>query len=300
MINRPQIGLFFYGKLLSEEEKKVKIRVILWDIDGTILNFIEAEKAAIKMCFAQFQLGECSDEMIARYSVINKSYWERLELGEISKQEVLEGRFLEFFRQEGISLEGEIRSNGKELPEDDLVRRFNMEYQKRLGDTICFHDDAYELIQRLKGRVKQYAVTNGTRMAQERKLERSGLGQLFDGVFISEDVGIEKPNKEFFDHVFQQIGDYEKDEIMIVGDSLSSDMKGGNNAGIICCWYHPQEAGKESSGLGPSSLKSLSLESLSQGSSGQEPLSRKNSATQPQRLRIDYEIQNLWQVEEII
>ena len=285
----------------------MKIKVILWDIDGTILNFIEAEKAAIKMCFAQFQLGECSDEMIARYSVINKSYWERLELGEISKQEVLEGRFREFFRWEGISLEGEIRSNGKNVPEDDLVRRFNVEYQKRLGDTICFHDDAYELIRRLKGRVKQYAVTNGTRMAQERKLERSGLSQLFDGVFISEDVGIEKPNKEFFDYVFRQIGDYEKDEIMIVGDSLSSDMKGGNNAGIVCCWYHPQEAGQESSGLG-----SLSWESSSQGSSRGElasqeslcleppTLSRKNSATQPQRLRIDYEIQNLWQVEEII
>lgn len=273
----------------------MKVKVILWDIDGTILNFIEAEKAAIKMCFAQFQLGECSDEMIARYSVINKSYWERLELGEISKQEVLEGRFREFFRQERISLKGEIRSNGKNVPEDDLVRRFNVEYQKRLGDTICFHDDAYELIRRLKGRVKQYAVTNGTRMAQERKLERSGLGELFDGVFISEDVGIEKPNKEFFDYVFRQIGDYEKDEIMIVGDSLSSDMKGGNNAGIICCWYHPQEAGG----------KSLSRESSSQGSSrgelsSQESLSRKNPAAQPQRLRIDYEIQNLWQVEEII
>ncbi len=273
----------------------MKIKVILWDIDGTILNFIEAEKAAIKMCFAQFQLGECSDEMIARYSVINKSYWERLELGEISKQEVLEGRFREFFRREGISLEGEIRSNGKDLPEGDLIRMFNVEYQKRLGDTICFHDDAYELIRRLKGRVKQYAVTNGTRMAQERKLERSGLGQLFDSVFISEDVGIEKPNKGFFDHVFRQIGDYEKDEIMIVGDSLSSDMKGGNNAGIICCWYHPQEAGQESSGLGSSSLKSLSLKSSSRESSN-----RKNSAARPQELRIDYEIQNLWQVEEII
>lgn len=246
------------------------MQVILWDIDGTILDFSAAEEAAIRMCFSRFHLGECTDEMIRRYSVINKRYWERLELGEINKQEVLEGRFREFFRQEHIvSEEGEIQTEeGMIQTEDELVRAFNAEYQIRLGDTICFIDDAYELIKGLKGQVKQYAVTNGTRRAQERKLERSGLDRLFDGVFISEDIGIEKPNKGFFDVVLGQIGDYRKEEIMIVGDSLTSDIKGGNNAGIVCCWYHPgRQDGKEASVNG---------------------------------LRIDYEIQNLQQVKEIV
>ncbi len=246
------------------------MQVILWDVDGTILDFIAAEKAAIRMCFSEFYLGECSDEMIARYSVINKRYWERLELGEINKQEVLEGRFREFFRQEHIvSEEGVIQTaKGMIQTEDELVQAFNAEYQIRLGDTICFIDDAYELIRELKGQVKQYAVTNGTRRAQERKLEKSGLNQLFDGIFISEDIGIEKPNKGFFDYVFERIGDYRKDEIMIVGDSLTSDIKGGNNAGIVCCWYHPRKQEEKEAALNG--------------------------------LRIDYEIQNLQQVKGIV
>ena len=200
-------------------------KVILWDIDGTLLNFLRAEHAAIRKCFEIFNLGECTDEMIARYSLINKKYWERLERGEISKQEVLEERFKEFFIQENIPTE--------------CVVDFNKEYQIRLGDTIFFNDNGYELVKALKGRVKQYAVTNGTKVAQDRKLDRSGLKELFDGVFISEDIGIEKPNVGFFDYVWTQIGEYDKDEVMIVGDSLTSDMQGGNNAGIVCCWYNP-------------------------------------------------------------
>lgn len=201
------------------------IKVILWDIDGTLLDFLKAEHAAIKKCFAIFGLGECTDEMIERYSVINRKYWERMERGEISKLEVLEGRFQEFFTQEHIPTE--------------CVSDFNKEYQVRLGDTVFFHDNGYEVVKKLRGKVKQYAVTNGTSVAQKRKLEKSGLKELFDGVFISDEIGIEKPNAGFFDYVWTQIGEYGKDEVMIVGDSLTSDMQGGNNAGIVCCWYNP-------------------------------------------------------------
>ncbi len=89
-----------------------------------------------------------------------------------------------------------------------------------------FRDDAGSLVARLKGRVRQYAVTNGTRVAQERKLSRSGLDRMLDGVFISEIVGTEKPGAAFFDAVFSQIGPCCRDEVMIVGDSLTSDMQG--------------------------------------------------------------------------
>ncbi len=202
------------------------IKVILWDIDGTLLDFEKAEKQAIRTCFEIFELGECTDEMIARYSVINKGYWERLERKEITKPEVLVGRFLEFFETEGI--------------ETDCAENFNKEYQLRLGDTICFCDDGYELVKGLKGRVKQYAVTNGTKVAQDKKLNKSGLIDLFDDVFISEDIGVEKPDVKFFEHVWDVIGSYERDEVIIIGDSLTSDMKGGNNAGILSCWYNPK------------------------------------------------------------
>ena len=202
------------------------IKVILWDIDGTLLDFEKAEKEAIRKCFEVFGLGECTDEMIARYSVINKGYWEKLERKEISKPEVLIGRFQEFFSTEGIVT--------------DCAEKFNEEYQIRLGDTICFCDDGDELVKHFKGRIKQYAVTNGTKVAQDKKLSKSGLIDLLDGVFISEDIGVEKPDVKFFEHVWEKIGQHEADEVIIVGDSLTSDMQGGNNAGILCCWYNPK------------------------------------------------------------
>lgn len=227
-----------------------KIKVILWDIDGTLLNFEEAEKAAIRSGFEIFGLGACSDEMIRTYSEINKGYWKRLERGEITKKEVLEGRFRDFFEKYGLDL--------------SVVSDFNAQYQISLGDTVVFYDNALETVQACRGNFPQYAVTNGTKVAQDRKLKNSGLINLLDGVFISEEVGTEKPGIGFFEKVFEKIGKYDCSEIMIVGDSLTSDMKGGNNAGIVTCWFNPDKKKEETD------------------------------------LRIDYEISNLKQVMDIV
>ena len=204
------------------------IKTIFWDIDGTLLSFKKAEHAAIQSCFEIFGLGPCTEEMIERYSVLNLSYWKRLERGEITKPRLLVERFEEFFKSEGVVC-GDTAG-------------FNAEYQLRLGDTICFNDEGYDLVKGLKGNVLQYAVTNGTKVAQDRKLERSGLGELFDGVFISDVVGYEKPAVEFFEYVFAHIPPCEKQEMLIVGDSLTSDMQGGVNAGIPTVWYNPDAA----------------------------------------------------------
>ena len=204
------------------------IKTVLWDVDGTLLNFHAAERVAIRKCFETFALGPCSDEMLDRYSRLNALYWQRLERGEITKPELLVRRFEEFFENEGVIC-GDVAG-------------FNADYQVRLGDTVCFNDESYELVKSLKGRVRQYAVTNGTKVAQDRKLERSGLDQLFDGIFISDVLGWEKPTVEFFDHVFARIEPCEKSEMLIVGDSLTSDIKGGNNAGIPSVWYNPSGA----------------------------------------------------------
>ena len=144
------------------------IQTILWDIDGTLLNFEQAERAALHACFGVFGLGVCSDEMLRHYSAINRGYWQRLERGELSKREALEGRFYDFFCAEGI--------------DPALAGPFNLEYQARLGDTVFFQDRGDELVRSLRGRVRQYAVTNGTKTAQQRKLKNSGLDQMLDGV----------------------------------------------------------------------------------------------------------------------
>lgn len=202
------------------------ITTLLWDIDGTILDFLAAEKAAIRALFAELELGECTDEMIARYSAINKKYWRLLEDGKMSKPEILEGRFREFFEGEGIVADADY---------------FNRTYQVRLGDTIVFIDRADELLRELKAAgVRQYAVTNGTRVAQRKKLTNANLWEVFDGVFISDEIGAEKPSCEFFDHVFATIGDVNREEMLIIGDSPSSDLRGGMTAGIFTCWYNPK------------------------------------------------------------
>ncbi len=205
------------------------IKVILWDVDGTLLDFEKAEYAAMKICFDKFGLGECTDEMIERYAEINKRYWERLERGEVTRQQVLICRFKDFFQAEGIV--------------SDCAAELNLEYQRQLGENVFFCDDSYDLLSQLKasGHVKQYAVTNGSKVAQDGKLNKSGLINLFDDVFISEVVGVEKPGIGYFEHVWSVIGHYGPEEVLIVGDSLTSDIRGGNNAGILTCWYNPKE-----------------------------------------------------------
>ncbi|MCD8012168.1 MAG: YjjG family noncanonical pyrimidine nucleotidase [Lachnospiraceae bacterium] len=203
-----------------------KYKVILWDIDGTLLDFSEAERAAIRTCFKKFELGTCTDEMIKSYSAINIKYWEALERGEISKERVLVGRFEEFFASEGL--------------DGSKATAFNEEYQLRLADTCVFRDNAFEIIEDLNNRgYRQYAVTNGTYVAQERKLKNSGLDKLLVDAFISDYIGHEKPSMEFFDAVFEGIEGATAADMIIVGDSLTSDIIGGNNAGIDTCWYNP-------------------------------------------------------------
>ena len=201
--------------------------VILWDVDGTLLDFPAAERQSLLDAFAHFDLGPCPEDRVARYSKLNASYWKRLERGEITKNELLPGRFQEFFQQEGIHF--------------DRYWDFNDFYQLRLGEIATPQDDSLTLVASLRGRVKQYAVTNGTKVAQDIKLDRSGLAELLDGIFISEVVGAEKPSPDFFAPVFEAIGPVEKHRILMVGDSLTSDMQGANNMGIPCCWYDPKD-----------------------------------------------------------
>ncbi len=202
------------------------IRVILWDIDGTLLDFKASERAAMSAAFRRFGLGTCTGERMARYSVLNDRWWKALERGEITREQLLPGRFRAFFRAEGLAC--------------DDCEAFNEYYQRRLGDTVVFRDGADRLVRSLVGRVKQYAVTNGTLTAQIRKLRSSGLADWLDGAFISEQVGAEKPSPRYFEQVLAAVPQVPRDEILIVGDSLTSDMKGGSREGLVCCWYDPE------------------------------------------------------------
>ena len=204
------------------------IKAILWDIDGTLLNFPLAENSAIERSFKYFNIHPCTQQMINHYSQINRKYWHMLEAGQIQKPVMMLKRFEEFFALEHIDFH--------------RLEEFNNQYHIFLADTVVFNDDGYNIVKALKKDVKQYAVTNGIYSVQEHKLKKSGLYELFDDVFISDKIGQEKPSSMFFDYVFEHMPGFEKDQVLIVGDSLTSDMQGGNNAAIQCCWYNPAGA----------------------------------------------------------
>lgn len=200
---------------------------ILWDVDGTLLDFLYSQKYAITKCFRSIGR-EITEGQIQRYSQINDDYWKRLELGEVTREQLLTGRFVALFHEFGI--------------ENIDVEAFAKEYQEALGSVFSYLDDSLNVCRKLRGRVHQYVVTNGVTATQRRKLELSGLAALMDDLFISEQVGVPKPHRAFFDHVLSHIEEKDRTRILIVGDSVSSDIKGGVQAGIATCWYRPEGA----------------------------------------------------------
>lgn len=207
-----------------------QFKIILWDIDGTLINFHAAEEVCIRDGLKKYGI-EITDAQFKEYQRINRGYWEALERKEITKPEVYTNRFRDFFQFIGVD------------HIDPSI--FNEAYQNGLAEVVVLEENALEVIRTLSKTHKQYAVTNGSVVAQKGKLSRSGLDKILLEVFISEEIGAEKPDIAFFNRVAEKIPDFKTQEAIIVGDSLTSDMLGGNNAGITCCWYNPKHLKNE-------------------------------------------------------
>ncbi|MCM1214405.1 MAG: YjjG family noncanonical pyrimidine nucleotidase [Lachnospiraceae bacterium] len=196
---------------------------ILWDLDDTLLDFPYSQKYALKKCFQDIGR-EITEEQIARYSRINDDYWKRLELGEITREELQIGRFATLFREYGLQ--------GVD------VEAFHRKYEEALGSVFRFRDDGLTVVRSLQGRVGQYVITNGMPAVAHNKFRISGLEEIMDGIFISGEIGVPKPQSGFFRYCLEQIPEKDRSKILIVGDSLTSDIKGGMQMGIPTCWYH--------------------------------------------------------------
>lgn len=199
--------------------------VILWDVDGTLLDFDYSLDQALTKCLAEIGV-DATDELKATYMKINDGWWKRLERGEVTKAQLLPGRFTDLFAVYDI-----------DCPDLSL---FLEHFQEYLGSCFSYIDNSLEIVKSLKGKCRQYVVTNGVASTQLSKLKLSGFFEVMDDIFISEQLGAPKPSKHFFDRVFESIPQTRKEKILIVGDSLTSDMRGGNNAGIDTCWYNPR------------------------------------------------------------
>lgn len=254
--------------------KNKRYDVLLWDVDGTLLNFLKSEHFALTDTLSKYGL-PATDEIVKVYSGINRKCWEKLERGEVEKSWVLVHRFEELFEYLHVT--------------DVNVKAFQQHYQYMLGSVFYFQDDSKELLEKLKKDFRQYIVTNGVEDTQRRKLKLSGITDLVDDIFISECIGYEKPNPMFFEGcmkgIEKDLGTVpSKDRILIIGDSLTSDMKGGNQFGIRCCYYKKDgetktESGKETPGVYRNTAE---------------------SETEIDGIKLDYRIGNLWEVEQIL
>lgn len=195
---------------------------VLLDLDDTILDFQWAEAAAVSKTLAQMGVAP-RESTIRRYSQINAERWELLELGLITREEVLSSRFDMLFEELGVKRSGY---------EAQLV------YERLLGIGHRFMPGAEELLQALYGKYKLYIVSNGTDTVQDSRIASAGIGKYFEDIFISQRIGFDKPRKEFFEACFARIPGFDRERAVILGDSLTSDIRGGINAGIRTCWYN--------------------------------------------------------------
>lgn len=202
--------------------KTVKRKSVFLDLDDTILDFKTAERTALDTTFRRIGL-EPTDAVAERYSEINMHQWEKLELGLITRAEVLSSRFDLLFAEMGV-----VRSG-------DEAQRI---YEKLLEKGHWFMPGARELLDGLYGKYDLYIISNGSAAVQDSRLESAGIAPLFRGIFISERIGAEKPSRAFFDKCFQTIPGFDPKDAVIIGDSLTSDIKGGINMGITTCWYN--------------------------------------------------------------
>ncbi|QDQ03259.1 noncanonical pyrimidine nucleotidase, YjjG family [Lysinibacillus fusiformis] len=202
-----------------------KYETLLFDVDDTLLDFDLAENAALDRLFDQEKIAT-TPMMIARYKEINESMWRAFERGEVTKNTLHNTRFSIALKEFGLEVDGEY---------------FEAIFQKYLQEAHHFVDGAYELITQLADNYNLYVVSNGKTITQNKRLVDADLAKYFKGIFISEQTGYQKPMPAFFDYVFERIEGLNKEKALIVGDSLTSDVKGGLQAGIDTCWFNIHE-----------------------------------------------------------
>lgn len=203
----------------------MKYQVIIFDADGTLFDFEKSETEAIKNTSLHFGINYDESYHLNVYKNINTKIWKEFEEGKITQKELKTERFNRFFKEINMELS----------PED-----FALKYMEELSLGSFLFDDSTSLIENLHGKAKLTILTNGLTLVQNGRIKKSTIAKYFDDIVISEEVGCSKPNKEIFEIALKNINHVDKSKVLIVGDSLTSDIKGGINFGIDTCYYNPK------------------------------------------------------------
>lgn len=199
------------------------IEYLFLDLDDTILDFHKAERIALAKTLREFGL-EPTEDVLNRYHFINKQHWERLERQEITREQVLTGRFRVLFEQLGLDVD---------------AHAIQQTYEYNLGIGHYFLPGAEEAVISLSRKYRLFLASNGTASVQHSRLTSANLYRWFEQVFVSQEIGHNKPAIEYFQKCVERIPGFDADKAMMVGDSLTSDILGGIRAGMRTCWINP-------------------------------------------------------------
>lgn len=208
----------------------MKYTTLLIDLDETLFDFSKSEKFAIDKLMEKYNI-PVTEENRRLYSAINDEKWKKLERGELTRQQLFHERFADFFKKTGVTADTD---------------EANLSYMKFLSQASFILDGALETCKKLSENYSLYLVTNGTKIVQNGRLNGSPIMKYIKGVFISEEIGFNKPQKEYFAYVLEHIEERDKKKILVVGDSPSSDIAGAINSGLDSCLVNRKKQNIES------------------------------------------------------
>ncbi len=197
-------------------------KIVLLDLDNTLIDFNECARHSIMNIFSELGF-EYSENVFETFICENVKIWKRLEKGEITKADLRANRWNIILKKLGIDYDGTI---------------IEEKFENGVAQGAYAVDGAYELLDYLYPKYELYIVSNGFRFVQESRLKIGDFRKYFQDIFLSEDIGIQKPAKEFFAHCFYKLNHPKKENVILIGDSLSADITGGLNYGIDCIWFN--------------------------------------------------------------
>ena len=204
-----------------------KYKTLLFDADRTLFDYDKSERQALRATFEMYEL-EFSEKALRQYHRVNDELWKQIERGETTLATLQISRFTQLFEHMGIKW---VKCDPSE---------FNSLYSRQLEKSAHLIDGAEEVCARLCGGSFLYIITNGITSVQRGRLSKSALLPYMSDIFISEEVGFHKPHRYFFEAVLASLGNTAREDILVIGDTLSSDIAGGYGAGLDTCWYNPK------------------------------------------------------------
>lgn len=204
----------------------MKYEIIIFDADDTLFDFKKSERDAFKNTMLEFDIDYDENHHLKIYQGINSAIWKEFENGLITQKELKIERFKR--------LSAKLNAGFDEI-------KFAKSYMKHLSNASFLYDESIALVESLHKNFRLTIVTNGLKDVQNNRIRKSIIAKYFEDIVVSEEVQVSKPNPKIFEHALNNIMHTDKSKVLMVGDSLTSDIQGGINFGIDTCWYNPNK-----------------------------------------------------------